>query len=179
MSSFPSQFNAAQFKFNKWDLDTIKHQNPYLHHKITNIKPLKEFFNLSKLNTPKTINEAKTRLLFNLNFFNSNYLIIVLIISIFLLFQKPMLLISLIGLIGGFIVLNNYEFEQIRIGNVNIHLNKTYLYLGLIILTTPVIFYSSPISTLISLSSISGGIIITHGLLIDNLPETSFNESVV
>ena len=71
------------------------------------------------------------------------------------------------------------EFEQIRIGNVNIHLNKTYLYLGLIILTTPVIFYSSPISTLISLSSISGGIIITHGLLIDNLPETSFNESVV
>ncbi len=90
-----------------------------------------------------------------------------------------MLLISLIGLIGGFIVLNNYEFEQIRIGNVNIHLNKTYLYLGLIILTTPVIFYSSPISTLISLSSISGGIIITHGLLIDNLPETSFNESVV
>lgn len=156
-----------------------QHQNPYIHHKITNIKPFKEFFNISKINTPKSINEAKTRLFFNLNFFNSNYLIIILIVSIFLLFQNLLLLFALVALIGGVFGLNSFEFDQIRLGGVNVHLNKTYLYLALLGTTLPIIIYSGPISTLLSLGSISGAIIVTHGLLIDNLPETSFNESVV
>jgi len=63
--------------------------------------------------------------------------------------------------------------------NNEFKINLKYLYITLLLITIPIIYYSNPINTLISIVGITMGIISTHALLIDNQPETSFNEGVV
>jgi hypothetical protein len=152
---------------------------PYLHHKITNLKSLSQFFNTSKISAPKSLGEWRIRVLTNLNFFQSNYLVILCLVGLFELFQNIYLLFALAVFTAGVLALQRYELDDIVIGGQIIPVNKNYLYIALLGSTVPVILFSSPLSTLMSLVSITAAIVVTHASLIDSQSETSFNESPV
>ncbi|KAH3682854.1 hypothetical protein WICPIJ_006193 [Wickerhamomyces pijperi] len=175
MTFIPSQFTEI-------DLEQIKQNNPYIHHKLTTFKPLKDFLNITRVKLPQDFKDWQKRVVTNLNYFNSNYHALVGLVSLILLFRNWWLLFSLGFLLTGIILLNKYEHkleETIYFQGQQIQVNKNYIYLGLFCLTLPVILYSSPFSTLLSLVSISASVVLLHASVMDTQGETSFNEYAV
>lgn len=99
--------------------------------------------------------------------------------ALFQLFQNLYLLLALGVLGAGVFALQKYELAQVQIGSQSLHINKNYVYVALLGSTVPVILFSSPLSTLLSLGSISAGLVVAHASVLDTQSETSFNESPV
>ncbi|CDR43175.1 CYFA0S11e01090g1_1 [Cyberlindnera fabianii] len=172
-SAYP--FGAARFPV---DMDALKQQTPYLHHKITTMKPLREFFNTSKIALPKSIADWRRRLLVNLRYYQSNYLVVLVIVSLLDLIQRPWLLIALASLVAGVVSLKRHPSDEIRYNNISV--DKKYLYGALLLITVPVVLFSSPLATVLSIATISALLVAIHASLLDNThTETSFNEEIV
>lgn len=175
MAFIPTQFTDI-------DLEQIKQNNPYIHHKLTTFKPLRDFLNFTKVKLPRDAKDWQKRVIVNFNYFNSNYHALVGLISLVFLFRNWWLLLSLTALFTGLVLLNKYEDRlgaMISFQGHHVNLNKNYSYLGLLCFILPVILYSSPFSTLLSVVSISASIILAHSSIMDTQIETSFNEETV
>lgn len=158
---------------------TRQHQTPYLHHKFTTLKPVGQFLKLSNLSAPKSLGEWKERVVSNLNYFHSNYLVIMCLVSLFKLFQNLYLLLALTVLSGGLFALQRYDLDEFEIAGQTVRVNKNYTYVALLLCTVPVILVSSPIGTMLSLLSLTAAIVVIHASVFDSDSETGFNDSPV
>lgn len=182
MSENPFSVKFASFR--EVGEERLRSYSPYLHYKLThNLKPLSQFLNLQRISIPKSVNEVKERISNNFIYFNGNYIVLMLLITLLtLLLTNFYLFLSIVVLIIGFFYLQTVEIEDIEIeisGNKFI-LNKKTLYIVLILITVPVIIITKPIGSILEIVGYSMLVIGVHSSLIEGYQsETSFNETVV
>lgn len=143
---------------------------------ISKIKPPQEFFDFRRVSKPANFGEAQSRIGFNLNYFSANYIAIVLLLSVYALLTNLLLLFVTIFMIGGVFGIN-------RLGGQDLVLpfgryNTSQLYTGLLIVSVPLGFLASPISTMMWLIGSSGFTVFSHAALMEKPIETVFEEEV-
>lgn len=115
----------------------------------------------------------------NFNYFQSNYLVVLILVALVQLFQNLLLLCAIIVLAVGVYALQRYELDEIVVAGNTLRLNKNYLYVALFGTTVPVILWCSPFSTLINLVSVTSAIVALHASVFEAQGETAFSESPV
>lgn len=111
-----------------------------------------------------------------MSYFSANYIAIVFILSIYALITNLLLLFVIIFLVGGIFAINKLDGEDLvtPFGRFN----TSQLYTGLLVVSIPLAFFASPISTLMWLIGSSSVTVFAHGALMEKPIETVFEEEV-
>ncbi|KAK6462110.1 YIP3-like protein, partial [Scheffersomyces coipomensis] len=143
---------------------------------VSKIKPPQEFFDFRRLSKPVNFGEVQSRVSFNLNYFQANYAVFVLILSIYALITNLLLLFVTVFVIGGIFGINKLNGEELRtpFGSYN----TSQLYTGLLIVAIPLGFLASPISTMMWLIGSSSVGVLSHASFMEKPIETVFEEEV-
>ncbi|KAI5951173.1 hypothetical protein KGF54_004247 [Candida jiufengensis] len=168
-----SQFSNLSDRLN---IDRLKSDFSSIQQALSKLRPPQEFFDFRRISKPSNFGEIQQRISYNLGYFSSNYLAIVLCLSIYALVTNLLLLFVL-----GFVILGVFGIN--KLGGEDLvtpfgRLNTSQLYTGLLIVAIPLGFLASPVSTLMWLigSSIVG--VGAHSALMEKPIETVFEEEV-
>ncbi|XP_020902484.1 prenylated Rab acceptor protein 1 [Exaiptasia diaphana] len=127
----------------------------------TSVKPWREFVSTSKFSKPKSIAEVGRRVVKNLQDYQSNYILIALLITVYCVVTNPLLLIAIsIGGGGCWYLTYRNEGKTIKIMGREFTVMEQY---GLIaVLCLPLLFLASATSTVFWIIGASFFIIILH-----------------
>jgi len=124
-----------------------------------------EFFDYHRVSRPADMNEATSRISYNTRYFSGNYLLIILGLAIYAIIMKPILLIALVFLVGGFVAINRFAPEPLQVGE-HVVTQKT-LYIALFVIGLPLLWWASPVYTFFWLLLSSAFIILFHAALME------------
>ncbi|ODV98566.1 hypothetical protein PACTADRAFT_74106 [Pachysolen tannophilus NRRL Y-2460] len=175
MASFvPAQFSSfsSNFNFNSLRADNISNLQSRLH----KLKPPQDFLDIKRISRPRSANDVQQRIAFNLNYFSSNYLLILLVLLLYSLFTNFWLLFDVVFVISSCYGISKLNGNDLNLGFVR--LNQSQLYTGVAFIGLPVLFISSPIATIFWLISVSSIIVLGHAAIMDKPIETAFNDVV-
>ncbi|ODV61176.1 Yip3p [Ascoidea rubescens DSM 1968] len=169
-----SQFPFANFQ-DRLNVENIRSNITTVGSKLQSLKSPQEFFDFRRISKPENFGEIQSRVSYNLSYFSANYLSIIGLLSIYALVTNLLLLFVLVFFIGGVYGINRLPDGEIRspFGT----LNSSQLYTGLFMISIPLGFLASPISTMMWLIGASGVTVLGHASLMDKPIETAF-ESV-
>ncbi|KAG5421115.1 hypothetical protein I9W82_000205 [Candida metapsilosis] len=168
--------NLANFSnlSDRFSVERIKSDFASLQSTVSKLRPPQEFFDFRRVSKPANFGEIQQRVSYNLGYFSANYLAIVACLSIYALVTNLLLLFVL-----GFGIFGVWAIN--RLGGEDLvtpfgRLNTSQLYTGLLIVTVPLGFLASPVSTLMWLigSSIVG--VGAHASLMEKPIETVFED---
>lgn len=130
------------------------------------------------MSKPNGVVDAQQRISYNLNYFSANYLLIVAIVSLYLIFTDfPLLILILFDAVTLFLI--QYFFgESDELDLRFITLQKNILYTIILIVNLPVLFIASPITTLLWLLTTNGVLILGHAVIMDKPVEASYSNDV-
>ncbi|VEU21008.1 DEKNAAC102022 [Brettanomyces naardenensis] len=130
------------------------------------------------MSKPSGVFDIQRRVTYNLSYFASNYILIVAIVSLYLIVTNFPLLIVIV-----FDVASIYGIQKV-FGNADeldlkyFTVHKNVLYTIIFIVNLPVLFISSPITTLMWLVLVSASIVLVHASLMDKPVEASYSDAV-
>ncbi|KZO95531.1 prenylated rab acceptor PRA1 [Calocera viscosa TUFC12733] len=124
-----------------------------------------EFFDYHRVSRPADMNEATSRISYNTRYFSGNYLLIILGLAIYAIITRPLLLIALLILVGGFAAINRFAPEPLQLGE-HVITQKT-LYIALFVIGLPLLWWASPVWTFFWLVGSSAFIILFHAALME------------
>ncbi|KAH8814749.1 ER to Golgi transport-related protein [Flagelloscypha sp. PMI_526] len=124
-----------------------------------------EFFDYQRFSRPENMNAATQRISYNTRYFSGNYGLVVAILAVYALVTNPILIISVVFLVGGFAAINRFAPEAIEAGGRTI--TQKHLYFALFSVGFVLLWISSPFATFFWLVGASGVIILTHASLIE------------
>ncbi|CDK25520.1 unnamed protein product [Kuraishia capsulata CBS 1993] len=175
MSSFvPAHFGSftQNFDFERLRTDT----SSSLQMRIRSLRPPQDFFDYRRLSKPRSVYDLQTRVLFNLNYFYSNYLAVFLVISAYCLITNLPLLFVL-----SFVLISIYFIQRLQGGELNlqfVRISTSQLYTLVLFIAIPILFISSPVSTLFWLASASAVVILGHAALLEKPADSAFSDTV-
>ncbi|XP_077867555.1 prenylated Rab acceptor protein 1-like isoform X2 [Saccoglossus kowalevskii] len=84
-------------------LNTLSNVNAkdFVQKQRENLKPWQEFLNTSKVSKPRSVAHLTSRVTKNLERFQSNYLLVSIVLFIYCIITSPLLLVACIFLVGG------------------------------------------------------------------------------
>lgn len=157
-------------------IENIKENFGVIQSKISSLRPPQEFFDVRHFSKPSNFTELQQRVTYNLNYYQSNYVAIVLSLSLYALITNLLLLfvIALVG--GGVLAISKLGAEDLvtPMGRFS----SSQLYTGLLIVALPLAFIASPISTMMWLIGSSCVSILSHASFMEKPIETVFEETV-
>jgi len=124
-----------------------------------------EFFDHHRLSRPADLNQATQRISYNTRYFSGNYGVIVAILAVYAFLTNPLLLIALAFLVGGFIAINKWAPEPMQVGDHVV--TQKSLYIGLFVIGIPLLWFSSPLSTLFWIVGAAGILIVAHASVME------------
>ncbi|EJU04369.1 prenylated rab acceptor PRA1 [Dacryopinax primogenitus] len=133
--------------------------------RLSALKGPGEFFDYHRISRPADMNEATSRISYNTRYFSGNYLLIILGLAIYAIITKPILLIAIFFLVGGFAAINRLAPESIQVGNQTI--TQSTLYIALFVIGLPLLMWASPVWTFFWLLGSSAFIILFHAALME------------
>lgn len=144
--------------------------------KFSSLRTPQEFFDVRHFSKPANFSELQQRVTYNITYYQSNYIAIVLLLSIYALVTN-VLLMFVIGLVGGGLaVISKLGGQDLVIGSLT--LTSSQLYTGLLIIALPLAFLASPISTIMWLIGSSCVCVLSHASFMEKPIETVFEETV-
>ncbi|VEU23483.1 DEKNAAC104708 [Brettanomyces naardenensis] len=156
--------------------DNLRQSYVSLQGKFSSLKPPQEFFDVRRISRPADFSEIQQRVAYNLPYFQANYIAIVLLLSVYALLTNALLLFVI--LFGG---LGAYGISRLNGGELSLPigtLTTSQLYTGLLIITLPLGFLASPVSTMMWLIGSSAVTVFSHAALMEKPIETVFEEQV-
>ncbi|KAK7472700.1 Prenylated Rab acceptor 1 [Stygiomarasmius scandens] len=142
--------------------DTIK---SFRETKLASIRSPAEFFDYHRFSRPADFNQATQRMTYNTRYFSGNYVLIIALLAVYAILSRPVLLIALIFLVGGFAAINRFAPESVEMGGRVI--TQKHLYTGLFVIGIPLLWVASPFSAFFWLVGASGVVILGHASLIE------------
>ncbi|KAK7687168.1 hypothetical protein QCA50_009672 [Cerrena zonata] len=124
-----------------------------------------EFFDHHRISRPADLTQATSRISYNTRYFSGNYGIIVAMLAVYAFLTNPLLLIALGFLVGGFAAINKWAPDPVQFGDHTV--TQKHLYIGLFVIGIPLLWISSPISTLFWIVGASGILILGHASLME------------
>lgn len=172
MASFvPAQFsNFSRFNFEGVDnIGTWKTR-------YNTLRPISDFFDFRRVSRPTSIYEVQNRVLFNLSYFHSNYLLILILLSAYTLFTNLWLLFDLVFIGASIYAISLLNHNDLILGSIHVSTSQLYTLVGLVGL--PILFLSSPMLTIFWLATSCGFVVFSHAALLEKPVEVAFNDSV-
>lgn len=153
-------------------LDNLRAESSSLRGRMANVRGPRQFFDANRLSRPQGWGDAQARIAFNLGFFSSNYLLILLMLSLYSLLTNPLLLFVLFLAFGGFVTIG-------ALGGGDLHtpfgtITSQSLYIGLGVIVVPLFIIASPLATLFWLIGAAGVTILGHAALLEKPLESEF-----
>nr|XP_054760300.1 prenylated Rab acceptor protein 1-like [Lytechinus pictus] len=91
------------------------------------IQPWSQFISTSRFTKPTSVTVAGTRVVKNIEHFQSNYLFVFIILAIYCIMTSPMLIIFLGGIFGAFYWINvKNQSKRLKIGSYELTLVQQY-----------------------------------------------------
>lgn len=140
------------------------------------MRPPQEFFDIKRISKPQNFGELQSRVSYNLKYFQTNYFIIVSMLSIYSLLTNLLLLFVIFFVAFGIFGINKLEGADLEIGPLR--LTNSQLYTGLLVVAVPLGFLASPISTVLWLIGASSVSVLSHASFLEKPVETAFEETV-
>lgn len=145
--------------------------------RFANLKPISEFLDPKRLSKPATFADVQSRVNYNLSYFSSNYVVVFIMLSIYSLLTNLMLLFVIILVVGGMWGIGKLDGRDLDIGVFRA--TSSQLYTGLVVVSVPLGFLASPLSTALWLIGATGVSILGHASLMDKPIENAFSEEAV
>ncbi len=145
--------------------------------RFSNARPISDFLDFKRISKPQNFGELQSRVVYNVSYFSANYLIIVLMLSLYALITNPILLFVLVLGIGGAIGISRLDGADLNLRFTTLTTNQ--LYTGLLIIVIPLGIFASPISTVMWLVGASAVTVLGHASLLDKPIEIAFAEDQV
>ncbi|KIP04198.1 hypothetical protein PHLGIDRAFT_93769 [Phlebiopsis gigantea 11061_1 CR5-6] len=142
--------------------DTLK---AFRETRLSALRPPSEFFDHHRLSRPADMNQATSRISYNTRYFSGNYGLIVAALGVYALLTNPLLLIAMGFLVGGFAAINKFAPEPMQVGEHVV--TQKSLYTGLFVIGIPLLWLSSPLSTIFWIVGASGILIVGHASLME------------
>lgn len=143
---------------------------------LSRLKSPQEFFDFHRFSKPKKFQDLQERVIYNCTYFYPNYVLVILLLSIYALLTNIILLFVTVFVGFGLYFINKLNGKDLRLSMCR--LTTAQLYMGLIIISVPLGFLSSPLSTMMWLMGSSGLIIGAHSALMEKPIETVFEDEV-
>ncbi|TFK25173.1 prenylated rab acceptor PRA1 [Coprinopsis marcescibilis] len=140
--------------------------------RLSGLRPPVEFFDFTRISRPADMNTATSRISYNTRYFSGNYLLIIALLAVYAVLTNWLLIISLIFLVGGFILINKFAPEATQLGEHTI--TQKHLYTGLFVIGIPMFWIASPFSTVFWLVGASGFLILGHASLLEPGVESDY-----
>ncbi|ODV93361.1 hypothetical protein PACTADRAFT_51960 [Pachysolen tannophilus NRRL Y-2460] len=158
------------------NLETVKANAAEFQTKFQNLRPPQEFFDFKRFSKPASFGEVQQRVTYNLGYFQANYLIIVITLSVYSLLTNLLLVFVIAFGVAGVYLINRLKGEDLVLPFLT--LNTQQLYTGLLVVTIPLGFLASPLSTLLWLIGASSVSVLSHASFMEKPIETVFEEEV-
>lgn len=171
--SIPLDTLTSRLSFSR--LDSFRNQS--LSSRLSNLRPLSEFFDFKRISKPANFSEAQSRINYNLSYFSSNYAALFIMLGIYSLFTNLPLLFVIILLVGGIWSIGMLKGQDLDLGFLRA--SPSQLYTGLLVITVPLILISRPIATVLWLIGASAVTIFGHATFMDKPIESAFSEEAV
>ena len=145
--------------------------------RFANLKPISEFLDLKRLSKPANVADVQSRVNYNLSYFQSNYAVVFVMLSIYSLLTNLTLLFLIVLVFGGMWGIGKLGGADLDIGVVKA--TSSQLYTGLLCISVPLFFLSSPFATCLWLIGATGVSILGHASLMEKPIENAFSEEAV
>lgn len=136
-----------------------------------------DFFDLRRVSKPQGMGEIQSRINFNLGYFSSNYAVLFAMLSIYSLATNILLLFVIVLVVAGMYGIGCLRGNDLNLGVITV--TSSQLYTGLLIVTVPLGFFASPISTILWLIGASAITILGHASFMEKPIESAFAEEQV
>lgn len=157
-------------------MESIKESFHSLKNKVSTLRPPQEFFDVRHFSKPSNFSELQQRVTYNLNYYQSNYIAIILILSIYALITNVLLMFVIVLVAGGLFAISKLRGEDLVLPFATV--TTSQLYTALLITALPLGFLASPISTMMWLIGSSCVCVFTHSSFMEKPIETVFEEQV-
>ncbi|KTW28214.1 uncharacterized protein T551_02633 [Pneumocystis jirovecii RU7] len=148
--------------------DHIRSLQNFHNERFINLHSFKEFLDFRRLAWPRDIIDVQQRMRCNLSRFSSNYAICFGLIVLYFLLTNPLLLFVLLFTTGGFFGISRLNGQNLHIGHIFFLVPCfSITFKALLIITIPLGFIASPISTILSIIGASSIIIMSHSILLE------------
>lgn len=173
MRCAPVQFANLNESFS---LESIQSNFQSLQGRVSTLRLPQEFFDVRHFSKPSDFSEVQQRVSYNLGYYQSNYILIILLLSVYALLTNSMLMIVVGLVLGGLFVIKKLDGQDLitPFGTYT----TSQLYTGLMIVAVPLGFLASPISTMMWLIGSSCACVFSHAALMEKPIETVFEETV-
>jgi hypothetical protein len=160
----------------QFSVDNMKENFQSLQSKFSSLRPPQEFFDVRHFSKPANFSELQQRVSFNLHYYQSNYITIIALLSVYALITNVLLMFVILLVGGGLFAINKLKGEDLvlPIGTVT----SSQLYTVLFIVAVPMGFLASPISTMMWLVGSSCVCVFSHASFMEKPIETVFEEQV-
>ncbi|XP_073256445.1 prenylated Rab acceptor protein 1-like [Porites lutea] len=149
----------------------------WLYKRKTQMKPWAEFFKSSRFSKPKTIAEAGKRVMKNLEDYQSNYILITILLFFYCVLTSPLLLIAL-SVAGGGCLFISYKNQGKKIQVLGRELSRVEQYGLVILISLPLFILASAGSTVFWIIGASFFIIGLHASLLSTSDTPEITEEL-
>lgn len=160
----------------QFSIENIKDNFHTLQNKFATVRPPQEFFDVRHFSKPSNFSELQQRVTYNLNYYQSNYVVIVSLLSIYALITNSLLMFVIALVAGGMYGISKLNGSDLILPFGTI--TSSQLYTGLILVSLPLGFLASPISTMMWLIGSSCVCVFSHASFMEKPIETVFEEQV-
>lgn len=157
-------------------IESLKENAQNFQAKFSSIRPPQEFLDVRHFSKPANFSELQQRVTYNFGYYQSNYIVIVTILSIYALITNALLCFVIAIVIGGLYGIGKLGGESLVLPFATI--TPSQLYTTLLCVSVPLGFLASPISTMLWLIGSSCACVLSHASLMEKPIETVFEETV-
>lgn len=105
----------------------------WLSQKRQTIRPWRKFVDFNRFSVPKNIADASTRVVRNVEHFQSNYLFVFIGLIVYCILTSPLLLIAIVAGMGGAYIIRLRSAEgKVKVFNRELNLIQQYCILGMV-----------------------------------------------
>lgn len=137
-----------------------------------------DFFDVTRMSKPTGVIDLQQRVSYNLGYFASNYLVIVILFLLYCIITNlPFFLFVFAELAVAYYLQNNFgHSEELDFKFFSVHKNVWYTIL--LVINVPVFLIWSPLSSMSWLLIFSGVIVLTHAGIMDKPVEATYSDAV-
>lgn len=144
--------------------------------RLKGLKSWSDFFDKSRFKLPKDLGEFSNHVKFNLSYFQNNYILVTLIVIAYFLITEPLLLFSVVFVIGGFKFISALPANQpTKIGSASI--TQTQLWIGYGIVSFILLFFTGVSYTLFWVAVCCAATILIHAGSLTKPIESEFESA--
>ncbi|KAL7677829.1 hypothetical protein ACOME3_004062 [Neoechinorhynchus agilis] len=161
------EMDGPPLNASRWSLNSLRRMNPseWYQSQKNSVRPWLEFLNTSRISLPKTPRRAIRRVLSNVEYFQSNYFIIFVVLGIYSIVTSPLILLVVIIMLLGFYMVNTKSSSQSPLTLFGRQVPVFYQYVAVVAFSLPLFFLAKATSVIFWILGASIGIVLVHSAL--------------